>query len=129
MCSSDLLYLVHSPVSFQYISDDDFMPKDENGDVLLDTAPTLEVIWRKMEDQVMRRRAKSIGISNFNASQIQRIMKVAKVPPVNLQVEAHLYFQQKELRRVCANHNITIVAYGPLGSPGRNSDPYGKLSM
>ena len=123
------LYLVHSPVSFKYVSDDEFMPKDENGDMLLETKATLETIWSKMEDQVWRGRAKSIGLSNFNRRQIERIMKVAKIPPVNLQVEAHLYFQQKELRQVCENHNITIVAYGPLGSPGRSSEPYGKYSL
>jgi alcohol dehydrogenase (NADP+) len=36
-----------------------------------------------------------------------------------MKVEVQVYMQQRELREVCAKHNITVCAYGPLGSPGR----------
>ena len=72
-----------------------------------------------MELQVDQGRAKSIGISNFNSQQIERVVKASRIMPVNLQVEMHAYFQQKPLRAVCAKHGITVCAYAPLGSAGR----------
>lgn len=36
------------------------------------------------------------------------------------QVEAHVYFQQPELFKVCGKYDIKLTAYGPLGSSGRN---------
>lgn len=71
-----------------------------------------------MEKQVDAGRAKAIGLSNFNINQIQRILKDARIPPANLQVELHVYFQQKELLKFCQSNNITVCAYAPLGSPG-----------
>lgn len=73
-----------------------------------------------MENQVDAGLVKSIGISNFNVEQIERIVKIARIKPANLQVELHVQFQQKILRECCAKHGITICAYAPLGSPGRH---------
>lgn len=70
-----------------------------------------------MEAQVDAGRTKSIGLSNFNITQIEKILKSARIPPTNVQVELHIYFQQKELREYCNKNNITICAYAPLGSP------------
>ena len=39
-----------------------------------------------MEKAVKSGKAKSIGVSNFNESQIQRILDVAEIKPSNLQV-------------------------------------------
>jgi diketogulonate reductase-like aldo/keto reductase len=53
-----------------------------------------------MEKQVDSGRAKSIGISNFNASQIERIVKAARIPPANLQVSKNsLQLEKKTLRK------------------------------
>lgn len=62
-------------------------------------------------------RAKSIGISNFNESQVERIVKNAEIKPSNLQIELHAYNQQKPLRELCAKHNIAVTGYSTLGSP------------
>ena len=72
-----------------------------------------------MEAQVDAGRTKSIGISNFNEEQINRIVANARIKPANLQVELHVQLQQKSLRDCCEKHGITICAYAPLGSPGR----------
>lgn len=72
-----------------------------------------------MEAQVDAGRAKSIGLSNCNSKQIERIVQSARIKPANLQVEVHAYFQQKPLRAFCAQHGITVCAYGSLGSSGR----------
>lgn len=65
--------------------------------------------------------AKSIGLSNFNEKQIKRLYENAKVKPANLQVELHVYFQQRPLVEFCKKLNIKITAYSPLGSKGIGS--------
>lgn len=70
-----------------------------------------------MEAQVHAGRTKAIGVSNFNVRQIERILKSAKIPPANNQVEMHLYLQQRELREFSKKSGVTICAYSPLGSP------------
>lgn len=61
---------------------------------------------------------KSIGISNFNQKQIQRILDNATIKPVVLQVELHIYLQQRELVDFCKANDIVVTAYSPLGSTG-----------
>lgn len=64
---------------------------------------------------------KSIGLSNFNAAQVQEIYDNATIKPAALQVELHAYFQQKELRKVCEKLNIAVTAYSTFGSPGADA--------
>jgi len=71
-----------------------------------------------MEAQVDAGRAKAIGISNFNEKQIQRILDSARIKPANLQVELHVYFQQRPLVDFCHKNGISVVAYASLGSRG-----------
>ncbi|TKR59575.1 hypothetical protein L596_029227 [Steinernema carpocapsae] len=100
------LYLIHAPVSFS----EDMVQLPEI---------RVEDSWKGMEGVFEKGLAKAIGVSNFNISQIERVLKIAKVPIHNLQVEAYLNFPQFELQEVCNKHNISLTAYGPLGSPGR----------
>lgn len=114
------LYLIHFPVGFLPGKDDtDLFPRDEEGKAKIDMATDIIALWKAMEAQVDAGRAKSIGLSNFNSEQIERIVQASRIKPANLQVELHAYFQQKLLRAACANHDITVCAYGPLGSKGR----------
>lgn len=71
-----------------------------------------------MEKLVDQGLAKSIGLSNFNIQQIQRILDNSRIRPANLQVELHVYHQQKQLVEFCKKNNIVVTAYAPLGSPG-----------
>lgn len=73
-----------------------------------------------MEEQVDAGRTKTIGVSNFNVKQVDRILKSARIKPACLQVELHMYLQQRELVKFCHENNIVVVAYAPLGSPGFN---------
>lgn len=74
-----------------------------------------------MEKQVKNGRAKSIGLSNFNETQLTEVWNVAEIKPSNLQIELHAYLQQKRLREVCAKYKIFVTAYSPLASPGAKS--------
>lgn len=60
---------------------------------------------------------RSIGLSNFNRKQLQRIYDAAAVKPMNLQIECHAYWPQYEMHELCKRLNITLTAYGPIGSP------------
>lgn len=71
-----------------------------------------------MEKQVDAGRTKAIGLSNFNAKQIQKVLDNCRIKPANLQVELHLYFQQTELVKFCKSNGITVTAYSCLGAKG-----------
>ena len=71
-----------------------------------------------MEAQVDAGRAKAIGLSNFNQQQIQRILDNCRIRPANLQVELHVYMQQRPLVDFCTKNGIAVTAYSPLGSRG-----------
>jgi diketogulonate reductase-like aldo/keto reductase len=58
---------------------------------------------------------KSIGLSNFNEEQIERILNICKHKPVVNQVEIHPYCPQIELEEYCKKHQILLAAYAPLG--------------
>ncbi|XP_049842377.1 1,5-anhydro-D-fructose reductase-like [Schistocerca gregaria] len=110
------LYLIHQPVGFQDVGGDTF-PRDKDGKVLLDMNTDIISLWKAMEAQVDAGRARSIGLSNFNSSQIKRIWQAARIRPANLQVELHIYFQQRELAAFCKALDVTVCAFAPLGSP------------
>lgn len=78
------------------------------------------LIIQVMERQVKDGLTKAIGLSNFNATQVQRVYENAEIKPAVLQVELHAYLQQKELRGTCKKLNIAVTGYSPLGSPGAN---------
>ncbi len=80
------LYLCHMPVGVQFVDENNLFPLDANGDLLYDKSTDLEAVWKEMENMVDVGKAKSIGISNYNERQIERIMKIARVPPANIQV-------------------------------------------
>lgn len=72
-----------------------------------------------MEECVKLGLTKSIGLSNFNSEQVERILSVAEIKPVMNQVECHPNLNQKKLREFCAKRGIAITAYSPFGSPAR----------
>lgn len=113
------LYLIHFPAGILEGQSEAMRPGQVNKGLVLDLETDLVALWRAMEAQVDQGRAKSIGLSNFNSQQIERVVKAARIKPANLQVEVHAYFQQKPLRALCARHGISVCAYAPLGSGGR----------
>lgn len=93
------LYLIHSPVGYEYVNDTDLFPVNMDGQRRLDKSTDLEAVWKAMEEQVVAGRTKSIGISNFNIKQIERIVKVAIIHPEINQVKMFKVYLLKPLRR------------------------------
>ncbi|CAL1674040.1 unnamed protein product [Lasius platythorax] len=112
------LYLVHWPFAFK--EGDDLLPTDNNGNLIESDVDYLET-WKGMEECVRQGLTRSIGISNFNSEQISRLLKSAKIAPVNNQIEVNINVNQEKLADFCKKHNITVTGYSPLGQPGNTS--------
>ncbi|KAJ8670146.1 hypothetical protein QAD02_001405 [Eretmocerus hayati] len=114
------LYLIHAPAGIVADKDGKIV-ENEDGSVVLDDSTDLIATWKAMEDQVKAGLVKSIGLSNFNESQISSIIENSEIKPSNLQVELQAYNQQRRLREFCNQHNISITAYSSLGSSASRS--------
>lgn len=110
------LFLIHWPCAFK--EGDDLLPLDENGDIAYSTVDFLET-WREMENAVDAGLVKSIGISNFNRAQTQRVLDSCRIKPVTNQIECHPYLAQLKLAEYLKSVDIVVTAYSPLGSPQR----------
>ncbi|OWR47810.1 aldo-keto reductase AKR2E4-like [Danaus plexippus] len=95
------LYLIHWPVSIS-----------ENGeDVAIDYLNT----WKSMEQAVNLGLAKSIGVSNFNEEQLERLYNHANIKPTVNQVEISPTLTQHKLVDFCKKLSVIPIAYTPLG--------------
>ena len=112
------LYLIHWPISLEYQSSSDLFPKKEDGTMKYSNDSYIET-WKAMEATVNDGLTKSIGLSNFNSRQINEVMEIATIKPAVLQIECHPYLTQEKLMGFCAEKNIVITCYSPLGSPDR----------
>lgn len=74
--------------------------------------------WRAMIEIAESGRAKAIGVSNFTAEYLQRLIDETGVTPVLNQIELHPYLQQAEMRAFHAEHGIATEAWSPLGQGG-----------
>ncbi|XP_053956410.1 aldo-keto reductase family 1 member B1-like [Anastrepha ludens] len=110
------LYLIHWPMGYK--EGKELIPYDACGRILSSRVDYVDT-WQAMEDLVQRGFTRSIGISNFNMKQIERILKIAKIKPVVNQVECHPYLNQMRLMAYLKKKKIALVAYSPLGSPAR----------
>lgn len=71
--------------------------------------------WKAMEEALAAGKVRAIGLSNFNRRKFQEILDVAEVAPQVLQVEAHPYWDQREMREWLKPLNVRLEAWYPLG--------------
>ena len=71
--------------------------------------------YRQLEKALRDGKAKSIGISNFEGKYIAELEGKWELPPQFIQVEAHPYFTQQELRKTLDRHDIRLMSWYPLG--------------
>src|SRR5262245_52473123 len=105
------LYLVHTPFAFKPGDDED--PRDPDGAVIYDHDVTLEETWAAMETVVDEGLCRAIGISDFDAEGVRRIITAARIKPAVLQVESHPYLPQWELHELCKAEGIVFLAFAP----------------
>ena len=78
----------------------------------------IEDTWKAMEELVSTGLVKSIGVSNFNKCQLDRILSVCEIPPAVNQVEVSLNCLNTKLINYCNSVGIQVEGYAPFGSPG-----------
>ena len=70
--------------------------------------------WRAMISLREKGLVRSIGVSNFTADMLTRLVDETSVVPVVNQVELHPYFPQEELRAFHDEHDIRTESWSPL---------------
>lgn len=71
--------------------------------------------YRQLEKAYKEGKAKAIGISNFEGEYIAELETKWEIVPQFIQVEAHPYFTQKELRKTLDQYDIKLMSWYPLG--------------
>lgn len=115
------LYLMHMPMGLRFrgFREEDLMPYDSRGKVICSDVDFCDT-WKAMEQLVKRGKVRSIGVSNFNYSQLDRLLSVSIIQPETNQVECNPGFSQKALIEFCQRHGITVTAYSPMGRANRS---------
>lgn len=81
-----------------------------------------------MEKLLDSGRVRSIGISNFDQQQTERILAVARIVPVTNQVECHPFKNKRSLIKFSSANNITVTAHTPLGRAKNETDTNSPIS-
>jgi len=71
--------------------------------------------YRQLEKAYKEGKAKSIGISNFEGEYIKELQTKWEIVPQFIQVEAHPYFAQDDLRKTLDKYDIKLMSWYPLG--------------
>ena len=72
-----------------------------------------------MEKLVAEGLVRSIGVSNFNKHQLERVCNEATIVPAVQQIELHPYLAQADMVDYCHGKGIMVTAYSPFASPAR----------
>ena len=98
------LFLIHWPLPTRY--DGDFVST-----------------WSALTEFYREGRARSIGASNFQPHHLRRLHAESEVIPAVNQIEVNPYLTQDDVRGFCAEHQIAIEAWSPLGRGNVLDDP------
>jgi 2,5-diketo-D-gluconate reductase A len=79
--------------------------------------------WKAFEQIYADGRARSIGVSNFQAHHIRRLHEETTVPPAVNKIEVHPYLTQEPLRAFDAEHGIATEAWSPIAQGKVLDDP------
>lgn len=71
--------------------------------------------YRQLERAYKAGKIKAIGISNFE-DHLQELLDFAEIKPQVIQVEAHPYYTQDQVRQTLKPYGTRLMAWYPLGS-------------
>jgi len=99
------LYLIHWPVSWK------------RGTVLVndfDKQASIEECWRTLEELKREGKVKSIGVSNFNEQELEKLMKKCTIKPAVNQIESHPMLPNDDLIKFTKKLGVAVTAYSPF---------------
>ncbi len=76
--------------------------------------------YRAMEKAYREGKARAIGLSNFPEELIREVLETMDIKPQIVQVEAHPYYPQNELKKLLAETGMGMMAWYPLGHGDKN---------
>ena len=76
--------------------------------------------YKMMEKAYKEGKVKALGVSNFPIEWLKEIIETAEIKPQMVQVEAHPYFPQTELKELLAETGMGLMAWYPLGHGDKN---------
>lgn len=93
---------IHWPVSYRKPANEAerFPVNEETFGMDLIDVPLLET-WKAMEALVRKGKCRTIGVSNFSKTRLEKIWDAAEIKPAVNQVELHPYFAQNDFVKYC----------------------------
>jgi 2,5-diketo-D-gluconate reductase A len=79
--------------------------------------------WQVLEEFKADGRARSIGVSNFQAEHLERLAAETEVVPAVNQIELHPYFRNREVAAYGEEHGIVTEAWSPIAQGDVLDDP------
>ena len=76
--------------------------------------------YKMMEKAYKEGKVKALGVSNFPMEWLKEIIETAEIKPQMVQVEAHPYYPQTELKKLLAETGMGLMAWYPLGHGDKN---------
>lgn len=76
--------------------------------------------WQALEELYKERKIRAIGVSNFHIPHLEELKKHTTITPAVNQIELHPHFNQAELRAYCADNNIQVESWSPIGGSKGN---------
>ena len=71
--------------------------------------------YKQIEKAYKEGKVKAIGLSNFPDDLLREAIDTMEIKPQMVQVEAHPYFPQTELKKILAETGMGLMAWYPLG--------------
>ena len=76
--------------------------------------------YRNIEKAYKEGKVKAIGLSNFPEELLREAIETMEIKPHVVQVEAHPYYPQTELKKFLAETGMGLMAWFPLGHGDKN---------
>lgn len=77
-------------------------------------------IWRGIEQTYREGKVRAIGISNFYPDRLMDFLNCVDIKPMVIQLEGHVFQQQREERKYLDKYGIQMQAWSPLAR-GKNN--------
>lgn len=76
--------------------------------------------YKAIEKAYKEGKVRAIGLSNFPDELLRKAIETMEIKPQVVQVEAHPYFPQTELKKILKETNMGLMAWYPLGHGDKN---------